>query len=102
MEKRGKIEIAYGILTTLKSLGCIRITKLISKSNLSYDMAQTYCNLLESCGYITYEKVFRYPNRKDKVTLNLLKLTERGLDYIDDFKDFKDKHLEIFEKEVYK
>ncbi len=73
---RTKIGIVYDILKIIDEEKEIRITKLLSRANLSYSRLQGYIDFLEKNGLIKKENEF-------------YKITDKGLNFLREYKKFE-------------
>jgi len=73
---RTKIGIIYDILKIIDEEKEIRITKLLSRANLSYSRLQGYIDFLEKNGLIKKENEF-------------YKITGKGLNFLREYKKFE-------------
>jgi len=81
--KRERLEIIHDILKTLQNKGGkLKPTHILYKSNLSHQMLIEYLTDLIEKGFITEET--------DKKKNKLYTITEKGLNFLNDFKVIKD------------
>ncbi len=73
---RTKIGIIYDILKIIDEEKEIKITKLLSRANLSYSRLQGYIDFLEKNGLIKKENEF-------------YKITDKGLNFLREYKKFE-------------
>ncbi len=73
---RSKLGIIYDILKIIDDEKEIKITKLLSKANLSYSRLQGYIDYLEKNGLIKKEN-------------EVYKITEKGLNFLREYKKFE-------------
>lgn len=79
-KKRSKIEIIKDVLEVIKDDQYIGPTKLMRKSNLSFQMFQDYIDELLEKRFIDIKK---YKNRR-----NIYFLTSKGYNFLNKFDDF--------------
>ena len=81
-KKRSKLEIVHTILENIRARnGKIKPTHILYKSNLSYQMMETYLEELKQKGLITELQV-----KRGKTNAKTYAITDKGLDYLDKYR----------------